>query len=303
MRVRRQFCISTGISIAMLALIAARVSPALCDAIHNAALAGDLAKVKALVKVNSSLVISQGTRNGTPLHFAVQHNHLDSAQFLLAHHADVNPNDNNGWSPLRFAEHQVTQSFAPHVCTAGQTNDNCAEHMKPVSPDGRYVAVLDYIADTWALSICSRKIVFEARRDKQKKSQRRIVLRRYTAELTDDISGIRWAPRHPHTLVFATSGIYSKARMAVWQGGKRAVTLVHSRLKKGSEEGFQLDGISKDGNMVYYGYFGDSHDQRDAHWKSYRVGVMPGSKPVRDHRNHGDMPPEVFDKNVMAYGI
>ncbi len=127
MRVRRQICIATGIGIGMLAIIAAWVSPALCDAIHNAALAGDLAKVKALVKVNSSLVFSQDTRNGTPLHFAVEHNHLDVAQFLLSHNADVNAVDLGGWTPLHWAAFQGYKDAAV-LLLANNANVNAKDN-------------------------------------------------------------------------------------------------------------------------------------------------------------------------------
>jgi ankyrin repeat protein len=51
-------------------------SVAFCDAIHDAAMNGDLAKVKAMLKANPDLVFS--TEDGeTPLHLAAMYGHKD----------------------------------------------------------------------------------------------------------------------------------------------------------------------------------------------------------------------------------
>jgi len=86
-----------------LALLAAGAT-GLCDPIHDAARAGDLAKVKSLVKGNPDLVSSKDEQYGqTPLHVAAFSGHKDVAEFLLANKADANAKAKNGATPLHLA--------------------------------------------------------------------------------------------------------------------------------------------------------------------------------------------------------
>lgn len=71
--------------------------------IHDAAAAGDLARVQALLKSNPELVSSKNGAGVTPLHFAAQKGRRDIAEFLIASKADVNASDNNGDMPLHMA--------------------------------------------------------------------------------------------------------------------------------------------------------------------------------------------------------
>lgn len=76
----------------------------LCDPIHDAARAGDLAKVKSLVKEHPDLVSSKDEKYGqTPLHIAAFNDHRDVAEFLVANNADVNAKAKNGSTPLHLA--------------------------------------------------------------------------------------------------------------------------------------------------------------------------------------------------------
>src|ERR1035437_7692671 len=77
--------------------------PAFGGEIHDAAGVGDLAKVQALLKSNPDLVFSKDPQGATPLHFAAASDHMDVAQLLLAHHADVNARDNKGATSLHAA--------------------------------------------------------------------------------------------------------------------------------------------------------------------------------------------------------
>ena len=78
-------------------------SVAFCGEIHDAAKAGDLGKVKALLKGNPFLAFSKDKHGETPLHQAVLWGHKDVAELLLANRAEVNAKDNNGWTPLHYA--------------------------------------------------------------------------------------------------------------------------------------------------------------------------------------------------------
>jgi ankyrin repeat protein len=70
--------------------------PAFCGEIHDAAKAGDLAKVKALLKGTPELISSKDDKGRTPLHLAVEEDQEHVAKWLLAHGADINAKDNNG---------------------------------------------------------------------------------------------------------------------------------------------------------------------------------------------------------------
>jgi ankyrin repeat protein len=102
-------------------IVLASSAPAFCGEIHDAAYAGDLAKVKALLKINPKLVHSidynveqrpailatfpNYEREGfTPLHYAAMNGHKDVAELLLANKADVNAREKfSGRTPLHYA--------------------------------------------------------------------------------------------------------------------------------------------------------------------------------------------------------
>jgi ankyrin repeat protein len=64
--------------------------PAYCSEIHDAVAAGDLAKVKALLKDNPDLISSRNNAGQTPLHLATEYGYRDIVELLLANKADVN---------------------------------------------------------------------------------------------------------------------------------------------------------------------------------------------------------------------
>jgi ankyrin repeat protein len=71
--------------------------------IHDAARAGDLAKIEALLTGDPSLVNSLDENQKTPLHLAIEGNHLEVAEFLIRNGADVNAVDYTKSTPLHYA--------------------------------------------------------------------------------------------------------------------------------------------------------------------------------------------------------
>jgi ankyrin repeat protein/beta-lactamase regulating signal transducer with metallopeptidase domain len=76
---------------------------AILDPILDAVKAGDLKKIKAMIKDNPELVSIRDFGHATPLHWAVEFDQKDLAALLLAKRADVNAADNNGETPLHVA--------------------------------------------------------------------------------------------------------------------------------------------------------------------------------------------------------
>ena len=77
--------------------------PAFCDEIHEAAKAGDLEKVRTLLRANPDLVFSKDDDGETPLTLAAYEGHKDMVEFLLVHKAEVNAEDIKGQTPLHQA--------------------------------------------------------------------------------------------------------------------------------------------------------------------------------------------------------
>jgi len=75
-------------------------SLAFCGEIHDAAAAGDLEKVKALLTAHPDLINSKDTDGMTPLHFAARNGNKDMVEFLLANKVKVNAMARGGITPL-----------------------------------------------------------------------------------------------------------------------------------------------------------------------------------------------------------
>jgi ankyrin repeat protein len=72
--------------------------------IHDASKAGDLGKVKLLLKDNPGLALSKDDKYAlTPLHLAAFKGHKDVAELLLTSKAEVNAKDNLALTPLHMA--------------------------------------------------------------------------------------------------------------------------------------------------------------------------------------------------------
>jgi ankyrin repeat protein len=89
-------------SIAVFLVVLAWSSLAFCGEIHDAAAAGDLEKVKALLKANPDLVFSKDNQGNTPLHRAVYGQQLNVAKLLLHDKAAVDATNNEGDTPLHI---------------------------------------------------------------------------------------------------------------------------------------------------------------------------------------------------------
>jgi ankyrin repeat protein len=76
-----------------------------CGEIHSAVAAGDLEKVKTLLKADPNLVLSKDakTNDWTPLHFAAFYGQKEVAGVLLTNKANVEIRDNTGFTPLLVA--------------------------------------------------------------------------------------------------------------------------------------------------------------------------------------------------------
>jgi hypothetical protein len=89
---------------AVLLVVLAWSSLAFGGGIHEAARAGELEKVKALLEGNPDLVFSKDNDGRTPLHLAAMKGYKDVAALLLANKAEVNAKDNKGQTPLPRGE-------------------------------------------------------------------------------------------------------------------------------------------------------------------------------------------------------
>jgi hypothetical protein len=103
-------------------------TPAFCGPIHDAARAGDLAKVQSLVKDHPDLVSSKDEKFGqTPLHVAAFNDRKDVAEFLLANKADVNAKAKNGSTPLHLAAAKGNKDIV-ELLLANKANINALDN-------------------------------------------------------------------------------------------------------------------------------------------------------------------------------
>jgi ankyrin repeat protein len=86
--------------------------------IHDAAMKGDLAKVKALLKDHPELVISEDSDGETPLHWAAASGQEDMVELLLANNADAIARTNKaGETPLHVAAARGYKGVAERLLT------------------------------------------------------------------------------------------------------------------------------------------------------------------------------------------
>ena len=87
------------INVLLLAILIS-TSPILAQEIHEAAINGDLDKVKKMLKIDPKLVDVRDNSGKTPLHWACMGVHKDVVKYLVDQGSDVNARDNNKVSPL-----------------------------------------------------------------------------------------------------------------------------------------------------------------------------------------------------------
>jgi len=91
------------IKVLLLWLLLLLASAGWCAEIHDAALNGDRAQVKALLAKDPSLIDAKGRNEKAPLHWAVQGGHLELAQYLISRGAAVDALNIQKETPLVYA--------------------------------------------------------------------------------------------------------------------------------------------------------------------------------------------------------
>jgi ankyrin repeat protein len=102
-------------------------SLALCGEIHDAAAEGNLEKVRLLLKDKPDLVFSKDTNGLTALHWAVNRDHKEVLDFLLANKADVNAKVKDGGTALHMAVGNSNKYLAA-LLLANKADVNAADN-------------------------------------------------------------------------------------------------------------------------------------------------------------------------------
>jgi ankyrin repeat protein len=100
--------------------------------IHDAARAGDLAKVEFLLKRNPGLLEIADKRGCTPLHFACDGGHCELAALLIDRGADIHVRDVDGDTPLHWAAVAGRAEAAKLLISKGADVD--ARNMESATP-------------------------------------------------------------------------------------------------------------------------------------------------------------------------
>ena len=135
--------------------------PALGGEIHDAAAAGNLEVVRALVKDKPLLVFSRDQYGRTPLHWAAEEGHKDVAELLLANQAKVDAIDNFGHTALHWAAASGRKDVA-EMLLADKANVNARDYphakdyhvpqdlqMDPEKPAGLMQLATEAKVHTW----------------------------------------------------------------------------------------------------------------------------------------------------------
>jgi len=102
---------------AILALLVGGI--AVAAEIHDAALNGDLAKVKELIQKDPTLLNSKGRNDKAPIHWACQGGHLEIVKFLVEKGAPVDSLNNVKETPLVYAAEGGYKGVAVYLISKG----------------------------------------------------------------------------------------------------------------------------------------------------------------------------------------
>lgn len=109
---------SQRIRIALIIVVAFTIS-LMADVIHDAALNGDLAGVKALIEEDPQLIHATDSEGRTPLHRAAEGVHYEIVVFLVGNGADVNALDNSRQAPLHLTAFHGNKEVAEFLISKG----------------------------------------------------------------------------------------------------------------------------------------------------------------------------------------
>jgi hypothetical protein len=124
-----------------------------------------------------------------------------------------------------------------------------------VSPDLRYIA-------HWAFSglpSTNVEIIRLGHRARTRADLARpyaIKGNRWIVTPTSNPSEVCWLSGRPHSFLFASCGVYDFPRVGMWRGGGKIVELAGNMENDKGSEGYNLDKVSSNGNVIYY-----SHDE------------------------------------------
>jgi ankyrin repeat protein/WD40 repeat protein len=91
--------------------------------LHEAANAGDNAKISQLLSTGAATVDVLGKGGFTALHYAARQGHISTVQLLIDKGADINKQSNLGWTPLHLATHNNHLYCVKTLLNAGARND------------------------------------------------------------------------------------------------------------------------------------------------------------------------------------
>ena len=123
-------------AIAVLSYLALSAHISNAAEIHEAAGAGDLARVKTIVETDPRSVTTRDPYGMTPLHWAVAAAHEDMVQFLLGKGANVDAVNGEGFTSLHLAAKSGNKPIAEVLIVAG-ADVNATNNVQHVSPLNR----------------------------------------------------------------------------------------------------------------------------------------------------------------------
>ena len=98
----------------LLTTIAAVLVVGCGPSVHDAAHSGNIEAVKQHLAAGTDVNAKNDWSEWTPLHRAAEYNHKEIAELLIAKGADVNPKDENGYTPLDWADDEIVDLLRKH---------------------------------------------------------------------------------------------------------------------------------------------------------------------------------------------